>query len=317
MILRVKAAVRLMLVLAGAGLAQPAGTPPAEPQAQDGFLGIATYRLWEGDAPGAMGNESSDIPTLTLFRPQAGTANGTAVIVAPGGAYLGLAANLEGRQVADWLAARGVTAFVLKYRLGKKYLYPTPLLDAKRAIRLVRSQATEFGIAPNRIGMMGFSAGGHLTATTSVMSDAGNAGASDPVERASSRPDFAILGYPWLNAMQMGQKRVISYCLVLGIDSTACPSFEQYSPERHVTAQTPPTFIYHTTDDDTVPVDASVTFYRVLAAAGVPVEMHLFAHGKHGTGLGSSDPALDAWPTLLENWMRGRGLLTPAAVTKQ
>ena len=162
--------------------------------------------------------------------------------------------------------------------------------------------------------MMGFSAGGHLTATAGVMFDAGSAGASDPVERASSRPDFIVLGYPWLNAMKRDQARVISYCSVLAIDAATCPSFEQYSPELHVTAQTPPAFIYHTTDDETVPVDASVTFYRLLAAAGVPVEMHLFAKGRHGSGLGLGDPSLDAWPVLLEAWMRGRGLLTPDPV---
>lgn len=301
----------LVLGLMGAAFAQPAGTTCADLQARGAFLGIATYRLWKGDAPGALGEDDLDVPTLTLFRPHVGTANGTAVVIAPGGAYLGLAANLEGRQVADWFAARGVTAFVLKYRLGKKYLYPTPLLDAKRAIRLVRSRAEEFGIVADRVGMMGFSAGGHLTATTGVMADAGSADASDPVERVSSRPDFVILGYPWLNAMRKDQKRVISYCLVLKIDPAECSSFEQYSPDLHVTAQAPPAFIYHTTDDETVPVDASVSFYSLLAAARVPVEMHLFTHGKHGSGLGLGDPALDGWPALLETWMRGRGLLTP------
>ena len=240
------------------------------------------------------------------------TGNGTAVILAPGGAYLGLAANLEGRQVADWFAARGVTAFVLRYRLGRDYLYPTPLLDAQRAIRLVRSRAAEFGIAPDRIGMMGFSAGGHLTATAGTMFDGGKADASDPIERVSSRPDFLVLGYPWLNAMKKDQKGVISYCSVLKIEPEKCASYEQYSPDLHVSAQTPPTFIYHTTDDETVPVDASVAFYRVLAAAGVPVEMHLFARGRHGSGLGLGDAALDNWPALLEAWLRGRGLLTPA-----
>ncbi len=300
---RIEAAAGLVLWLATGALAQPAG-------AENRFLGIATYRLWEGDAPGALGKEDMDVPTLTLFRPQPGTANGTAVIIAPGGAYLGLAANLEGRQVADWFAARGVTAFVLKYRLGKKYPYPTPLVDAKRAIRLVRSRAQEFGIVPDRIGMMGFSAGGHLTAMTGVMLDAGSAVASDPVERASSQPDFLILGYPWLNAMKPGQRGVLTYCGALKIEAVQCASFEQYSPDLHVTPRTPPTFIYHTTDDDTVPVDASVSFYRLLAAAGVPAEIHVFAHGRHGSGLGLGDPALDAWPALLETWMRGQGLLT-------
>ena len=276
----------------------------------DSFLGIATFPLWEGNAPGALGNAVDDVPTMTIFRPHAGTGNGTAVIVAPGGAYLGLAANLEGRQVADWFTSRGVTAFVLKYRLGRNYLYPIPLTDARRAIRLVRSRAKEFGIAPNRVGMIGFSAGGHLTAMASTMFDDGQPGSPDLVERVSSRPDFQILGYPWVNAMKADQKGVVPYCYVLRVEAEKCKQFEQYSPDLHVTARTPPAFIYHTTDDELVPVDASITLYRALRAADVPVEMHIFAKGKHGSGLGLGDAALDLWPTLLEAWLRARGLLT-------
>jgi acetyl esterase/lipase len=301
----------LLLALAGAANAQTPQTTRAELPAPDSFLGIATFSLWDGDAPGAIGKALADIPTLTIFRPHRGTGNGTAVVIAPGGAYLGLAANLEGRQVADWFAARGVTAFVLKYRLGRNYLYPTPLLDAQRAIRLVRARAKDFGVAPDRVGMMGFSAGGHLTATTGTMFDGGRAEANDEVERAGSRPDFIILGYPWLNAMKPDRKGILSYCSALKIEPENCKGFEQYSPDSHVSAQTPPAFIYHTTDDELAPVDASVTFYRALSKAGVPVEMHLFAKGKHGSGLGLGDAALDLWPHLLEAWLRGRGLLTP------
>ncbi len=167
------------------------------------------------------------------------------VIVAPGGAYLGLAANLEGRQVADWFAARGVTAFVLRYRLGSTYLYPVPLQDAQRAIRLVRSRAADLGIAPDRVGMMGFSAGGHLTAAAGTMPDSGTAGAADPVERVGSRPDFMVLGYPWLNAMQPPRPGVLSYCGVMRVPPDRCATFQQYSPDQRVSARTPPTFIYH------------------------------------------------------------------------
>ena len=277
----------------------------------DSFLGIATFPLWEGGAPEALGNAADDVPTITIFRPHAGTGNGTAVIVAPGGAYLGLAANLEGRQVADWFTSRGVTAFVLKYRLGRKYLYPIPLSDARRAIRLVRSRAKEFGIVPNRVGMMGFSAGGHLTAMASTMFDDGQPTSPDLVERLGSRPDFQILGYPWVNAMKPDQRGFLSYCSALKLEAEKCKQFEQYSPDLHVTARTPPAFIYHTTDDELVPVDASVTLYRALRTADVPVEMHIFAKGKHGSGLGLGDAALDLWPTLLEAWLRARGLLTP------
>ena len=296
----------VLALQAGAWLQARAGQP-----ATDRFLDIATFPLWEGGAPGAAGSGEADVPTLTVFRPQPGTGNGTGVVVAPGGAYVGLAANLEGRQVADWLASRGITAFVLKYRLGRTYLYPTPLLDAQRAIRVVRARASEFGIAPDRVGMMGFSAGGHLTASTGTMFDAGRADAQDPVERVSSRPDFLVLGYPWLNAMKPNQAPgVLTYYSALKIAPDQRARFEQYSPDQHVTAQTPPIFIYHTTDDAVVPVEASIAFYSALRAAGVPVEMHLFATGRHGTGLGLGNPALDEWPVLLEAWLRARGLLT-------
>jgi acetyl esterase/lipase len=294
----------LALWLASTALAQSDGKITTDVQ------GVATYRLWQGEAPGAAGNRESDIPTLTIFRPHPGRENGTAVIIAPGGAYLGLASNLEGRQVADWFAARGVTGFVLKYRLGKTYLFPTPLVDAQRAIRFVRSQAKGFGVSPDRIGIMGFSAGGHLAASAATMFEGGNASAADPIDVVSSKPDFLILGYPWLNAMKKDEKSgEISYCSVLKIEAGKC-AFGQYSPDAHVTAQTPPTFIYHTTNDELVPVSASVTFYQALTAAGVQVEMHLFANGKHGSGLGNGDASLYAWPALLEAWMRARGLLT-------
>lgn len=311
--MRTAVAFACLVALSASASAQTASSASSSSRGpvEDAFLGIATYRLWDGGAPGALGTGELDVPTLTLFQPHRGTANGTAVVIAPGGAYLGLAANLEGRQVADYFTARGVTAFVLRYRLGRNYLYPTPLLDAQRAIRFVRARAREFGVAPDRIGMMGFSAGGHLTATAGTMFDEGKAGAPDPIDRASSRPDFLVLGYPWLNAMKKDQAGVISYCSVLKIAPETCSPFEQYSPDLHVTAKTPPTFIYHTTDDELVPVEASIGFYRVLSAAGVPVEMHVFAKGKHGSGLGLGNAALDTWPMLLEGWLRGRGLLAP------
>ena len=171
--------------------------------------------------PGRRAPRTLDVPTLTVFRVHSRTGRGTAIVIAPGGAYRGLAANLEGRQVADWFAARGVTAFVLKYRLGNRYLYPTPLVDARRAMRFVRAHAAEFDIAPDRIGMMGFSAGGHLTAMAATMPEAGRADAADPLDRVSSRPDFQVLGYPWLNAMTKDQK-ALGYCRVLKIDPAQC-----------------------------------------------------------------------------------------------
>ena len=259
-----------------------------------------------------VGTDPADLPTLTVFLPQKGRGTGSAVIVAPGGAYVGLASNLEGRQVADWFASRGVTAFVLKYRLGAKYLYPIPLQDAQRAVRLVRSSASTYGFLPNRIGIIGFSAGGHLAAATGTLFDAGKPDASDPIERFSSRPDFVVLGYPWLNAMQPSG-HYISYCSVIKtIPVETCKEDEQkYTPSLHVTSQTPTTFIYSTSDDATVPVSASVVFYNALQTAGVPAELHIFRHGDHGSGMGAGVAALDLWPVLLEQWLRDQGFLTP------
>lgn len=275
----------------------------------DPELGITTIPIWSGHIPGSKGSPTI-VPTLTVFAPS--KPNGTAVIVAPGGAYVMLASNLEGRQVADWFAARGVTAFVLRYRLGPDNLYPVPLEDAQRAIRLVRYNASKYHISVHRIGIIGFSAGGHLAATAGTLFDAGDANASDPVDRVSDRPDFMVLGYPWLNAMEPNDQGKITYCSVLKVVPAAdCKQFEKaYTPALHVTPHTPPTFIYSTSDDSVVPVvQASVDFYDALVAAGVPVEMHLFAHGHHGSGLGLGDPALDMWPMLLDQWLRGQGLL--------
>jgi acetyl esterase/lipase len=285
--------------------AAQSSSPPLDPN-----LGITTIPVWSGHIPGSSGS-STDIPTLTVFPPF--RPNGTAVIVAPGGGYTMLASNHEGRQVADWFAARGITAFVLKYRLGPHNLFPIPLEDAQRAIRLVRYNAAKYHIAPHRIGIIGFSAGGHLAASTGTLFDSGNADASDPVDRISDRPDFMILGYAWLNAMEPNGNGKITYCSVLKVVPEAdCKRFEQaYTPALHVTARTPPTFIYATSDDNVVPVvQASVDFYDALVKAGVPVEMHLFEHGRHGSGLGMGSSSLDMWPVLLEQWLRSRGLLT-------
>ncbi len=289
-----------------------------KPSSTDEFLDLKTIRLWDGPAPDALGDGVSDIPTLTVLQPQPHAGNGTALIVAPGGAYLGLASNLEGRQVADWLAAHGITAFILRYRLGPKYIYPVPLWDAQRAIRLVRAHASEYGILPNRIGIMGFSAGGHLAAAAGTLVDLAQTTESDPLDRTSSRPDFMVLAYPWLNAMQPNKQGLITYCSVMRkLSAEDCKKFEStYTPALHVTAQTPPSFIYATSDDEAVPVSASIAFYQALHAAGVPAEIHIFAHGAHGSGLGDSNPALGLWPGLLESWFRGQGLLTQEAPSK-
>ena len=300
---------------------QAVATTAVQPLPLDVGLGISTVSLWDGPPQGARSPANADVPTLTVFTPQPGKGTGTAVVVAPGGAYVGLASNLEGRQVADWFTARGVTAFVLKYRLGANNLFPIPLLDAQRAIRLVRSYEKRYGLAPTRIGIVGFSAGGHLAALAGTLNDEGNTTSADPVERMSDRPDFMVLGYPWLNAMEPNHQHLLNYCTQMGIVSAEqCQGFEQqYTPSRHVTSKTPPTFIYSTSDDATVPISASVEFYNALHAAGVLAELHIFGHGAHGSGLGSAEAALDVWPALLEQWLRDQGFLTPdpAAVAAQ
>ena len=170
--------------------------------ANNDFLGIHTIRLWPGDAPEAKGKACEDIPTLAVFDPPGGTENGSAVIVLPGGAYLGLAATLEGREFASWFAARGFRAFVLSYRLSSHgYLLPIPLLDARRAVQTVRARALDYHIDPNRIVVIGFSAGGHLAALSGTQFVPGNPDAEDPIERVSSRPDYLVLGYPWIGAI--------------------------------------------------------------------------------------------------------------------
>ncbi len=299
----------------------PAQTSTAATQpGLDPGLGIVTLPLWNGAAPGAHGSAPEDVPTLTLLQPQ--DPNGTAVIVAPGGGYMYLAAKHEGREPADQLAALGTTVFVLKYRLGAGYLYPVPLEDARRAVRLVRSLAPKYGYSPDRIGMMGFSAGGHLTAMTGTSPAAGRAGDPDPVERQSSELNFMILVYPWLNAMepQVSGPRgpLINYCSVLkGLTQADCARLRpEYTPALHITSSTPPTIIFHTSEDDTVPVSTSVEFYSAMHAAGRDCELHLFAHGPHGFGTGGNNPVLSQWSGLLEHWMRARGWLTPAGAAR-
>ena len=284
-------------------------SPCAIPGTDNAFLGIQTIRLWAGPAPQAKGDSCNDIPTLTIFDPHPGTANGSAVIVFPGGAYRGLAGNLEGRQVADWFTVRGFRAFILTYRLSSNgYLLPVPLLDARRAIQTVRARAADYHISPDRIAVIGFSAGGHLAALSGTQFVNGKPDAEDPIERVSSRPDYLVLGYPWIGAISSDTSH-LSYCKIFNVMDQCEALRAAYSPDLFVTKDTPQTFIYHTFDDQTVPVEQSLRFYEALVKAGVESEYHVFAHGAHGSGLGKGDPALDEWPALLENWLRAKGLL--------
>jgi acetyl esterase/lipase len=291
--------IALGFFLAGSVFAQQRPAPILqEPQ---------TIPLWQGKAPGAVGDEDPDKPTLTVYMPPNTTGPMTAVIIAPGGSYRGLASNLEGRAPANFLNSLGVAAFVLKYRLGPRYHHPIELGDAQRAIRTVRSHASEWHIAPDRIGMMGFSAGGHLASTASTHFDSGDANAPDPIDHASSRPDFAVLGYPVVSMTEPWTHQG-SKTNLLGEHPDA-ELAASLSNEKRVTAQTSPTFIYQTNADTVVPAENSVAYYLALRKAGVPAEMHIFRNGPHGTGLGMTDTALSEWPRLLANWLRVSGFL--------
>ncbi len=260
-----------------------------------------------------MGTTCFDIPAITILAPRQDTGNGSAIVIFPGGGYAGLAADLEGREVADWFTTRGFTAFIVSYRLSSHgYVMPVPLLDARRAIQTVRARAADYHISPDQIVIIGFSAGGHLAALASTEPVPGDPEAEDAVSRFSSRPDYVVLGYPWLGAISADTSH-LNYCKMFQLMDQCAQLTQDYSPDLHVTKDTPPTFIYHTFDDQTVPVEQSLRYYDALVKAGVQSELHVFAHGEHGSGLGKGDPALDQWPALLENWLRVRGLLTPMA----
>lgn len=263
--------------------------------------------LWSGGAPGALGTEDRDIPAITVFLPRSMAPNTPGVIVCPGGGYGALASNHEGRQVASYLNSLGVAAFVLRYRLGPRYHHPIQIGDAQRAVRMVRWRAADWRIDPARIGIMGFSAGGHLAMTASTWFDAGDASAADAVDRVSSRPDFAILGYPVISMTaawtHQGSRRNL-----LG-EKPDMELAKKLSGELAVKNDTPPTFIFQTNEDKAVPAENSIHYYLALRQAGVPAEMHAFEKGPHGVGLANDNAALAPWSTLLANWLRVRGVV--------
>ena len=259
--------------------------------------------LWPGGAPGALGAEALDIPTLTPYLPLKEKASGAAIIVCPGGGY-GHLADHEGGPVAEWLNTIGVTAFVLKYRLGPRYHHPAPLQDAARAIRMIRARAAEWKIDPDRIGILGFSAGGHLASTLATRFDNGKADAQDPIERMSSRPNLAILIYPVITMREKthaGSKKNL-----LG-DNPAPDLVALLSNDEQVTKETPPAFLVHTVTDAAVPVENTLMFAAALRKAGVPFEIHLYERGPHGFGLGRDDPILSTWPARCADWLRVHG----------
>jgi acetyl esterase/lipase len=280
----------------------PAGA--AEPAAAGARGEPKVVRLWEGDAPGAKGQEEADTPTLTIYPPPEGKNNGAAVVICPGGGYGALAAH-EGKPVADWLNANGATGVVLKYRLGPKYSHPVMLGDVGRAIRTVRARAKEWAIDPARIGVLGFSAGGHLASTAATHFDAGKPDASDAIDTVSSRPDVAILIYPVITMTEphthKGSRRNL-------LGANPDPALvELMSNEKRVTDKTPPTYLVHSADDRGVPIENSLLFAAVLAKHKVPFAMRVFEHGGHGYGMGGRDKELATWPESCAQWLTHRG----------
>ena len=280
-----------------------------------------TYPLWPEGAPGSKGSEtgdafhSGDVPTITVYQPDPGKANGASVVICPGGGYGFLATEHEGKEVAEWLNSLGVAGVVLKYRLGPRYQHPTMLDDAQRALRTVRARSKEWGLDPKRVAVMGFSAGGHLASTAATHFDAGKPDATDPIDRQSCRPDLAILVYPVV-ALATPYGHSGSLKNLLGEKPTQ-ELIESLSNERQVTKDTPPTFLAHTNEDKGVPAENSLLFALALRKAGVPVELHLFEKGVHGLGLGTGwagkikpDEAFQAWPRLCATWLKGRGFLS-------
>jgi acetyl esterase/lipase len=287
-----------LLVLAASAFAQQTQMP-----IQDGQI----IPLWSGPAPGAQGADDKDIPTITAYFPRTTPAGMSAMIICPGGSYVNLAMNHEGRQVANFLNSQGVIAFVLKYRLGPKYHHPIELGDVQRAIRTLRAHSADWHIAPDKIGIMGFSAGGHLAMSASTHFDAGQASAADPIDRVSSRPDFAVLGYPVISMTEawthQGSKNAL-------LGQNADPELaKSLSGEQAVTPETPTTFIFQTNADTTVPAENATYYFLALRKAKVPAELHVFQNGPHGVGLAMDDPALSEWSKLLTNWLRVHAII--------
>lgn len=265
--------------------------------------------LWPSGAPHAKGQTDNDQPRLEVYRPDKSKANGTAVVICPGGGYGGLAADHEGIQPARFFNSLGVTAYVLFYRLGPHgYHHPVQLGDAQRALRLVRSRAAQDGTDPARLGIMGFSAGGHLAATAGTHYDAGNPQAEDAVDRLSSRPDWMVLCYP-VASFDPAITHSGSVKNLLAGKANDPDLIRLLSNELHVTPQTPPAFLFHTTEDTGVPVENSLRFYEALKKNRVPCELHAYQNGPHGVGLMAGDPVLGTWPGHLAAWLRDNAFL--------
>lgn len=270
----------------------------------------SSFPLWPKGAPGALGTADKDVPTLMSYLPDPAKATGAAVVICPGGGYAGLA-NHEGEDYARFLNENGVAGFVLKYRLGPAgYHHPIMLQDAARAVRTVRARAAEWKLDPMRLGIMGSSAGGHLASTLLTHFDSGKPDSDDPIERQSSRPDAGILCYAVISMGEFTHKG--SRHNLLGSEPSP-DSIQLLSNELQVTKETPPCFIWHTWEDQAVPVENSLQFAAALRKAGVRFDLHIYEKGPHGLGLGTRN--WDAanrhpWTADLAFWLKARGFST-------
>jgi acetyl esterase/lipase len=264
--------------------------------------------LWPKGAPESKGDTPNDKPTLTVLPAPAEKANGAAVVICPGGGYGAVMMTYEGVDVGRWFNTLGVSAFVLNYRhAGRGYQHPAPLEDAQRAIRTVRARAAEWKLDPKRIGILGFSAGGHLASTAGTHFDDGRLSADDPIERVGCRPDFLILIYPVIT-FSPPYTHGGSVRNLLG-EKPDPKLIESLSNEKQVTANTPPTFLVASTADTVVPAENSIQFFLALRQAKVPAELHVYERGNHGFGMAQNDPAVGTWTKLCAEWLKLHGFV--------
>jgi len=269
-----------------------------------------SFPLWPEGAPGALGKEAKDVPTLTVFLPEPSKVTGAAMVIFPGGGY-GHLADHEGSHYARWFNEHGIAGFVVKYRLGSAgYHHPAMLQDAARAVRTVRARAEEWELDPKRVGVIGSSAGGHLVSTLMTHWDLGNANSPDRIERQSSRPDLAILCYAVLSMNRDFTHRG-SRANLLGANPPP-ELLKELSAALRVNSNAPPCFIWSTADDKTVPVENSLELAGSLRQAGVPFDLHIYAHGPHGLGLGNKDydeSKFHPWTMDCKLWLKTQGFV--------
>ncbi len=272
--------------------------------------GFETVSLWDGKAPGATGTEPKDNPEGLLYRIPSKSGDSTlrgCLVIYPGGGYGNHAIDHEGYQIAAWANSMGMNALICKYRMRRDgYGHPAPMLDAQRAVRLARAKSTDWGIDPHRVGIIGFSAGGHLASTVLTHFDTGDANSEDPTARQSSRPDFGILCYPVIALIEpfthAGSRKNL-----LGPEPDPA-LLKLLNNHEQVTSDTPPTFIFHTQEDTVVHPDNALAFYSSMVKQKVPGELHLFRKGKHGVGLGVGIPGTEKWPELCRAWLMSLGM---------